>query len=330
MQFSDQFKKSLFEINFRNFNEKALELFRFQSQNNEIYKKYLTHLRIDPLQILSLYQIPFLPIEFFKNHKITTGTDWKVETYFQSSGTTGQVRSRHYVKDLKFYKLVADHIFNDFYGPLENYVFIAFLPSYQENPHSSLICMIDDFIKKSRNNKSIYVDEHQKVNRAVNQALETGKKVILWGVSYALLDLAENFPLDLSRIMVIETGGMKGRGREMTREELHDILKRNLNLSQIHSEYGMTELLSQGYATQNGLYRTPNWIKVFTRELLDPFSISTTSQTGGINVIDLANVDSCAFIETKDLGIVYEDGSFEIKGRIDNSDIRGCNLLYTL
>jgi len=330
MQFADQFKNSLFEISFRNFNEKALELFRFQSQNNEIYKKYLTHLRIDPLEIQAVNQIPFLPIEFFKNHKIKTGTDWEEEACFQSSGTTGQVRSSHYVKELKFYKLAAERIFNSFYGPLEQYVFIAFLPSYRENPHSSLICMIDDFISKSGSMESLYVNEHQKVEAAVNLALMTGKKVILWGVSYALLDLAENFPLDLSRIIVMETGGMKGRGREMTREELHAILKGKLNLSNIHSEYGMTELISQGYASHNGLYRHPEWMKVFTRELLDPFSISETPQTGGINVIDLANVDSCAFIETKDLGIVYEDGSFEIKGRIDNSDIRGCNLLYTL
>jgi phenylacetate-coenzyme A ligase PaaK-like adenylate-forming protein len=330
MQFSNQFKNSLFETNFRNFNEKALELFRFQAQNNEIYKKYLAQLRFDPLQAQTIYQIPFLPIEFYKFHRIISGPEWKEETYFESSGTTGQVRSRHFVKDLKFYKSVAEQIFTSFYGGIEQFVFIAFLPSYRENPHSSLIWMIDDFILKSGDKNSVYVNEHQKVEEAVNKALKTGKKVILWGVSYALLDLAENFPQDLSRIMVMETGGMKGRGREMTREELHDILKRNLNLSEIHSEYGMTELLSQGYATKNGLFRTPDWLKVFTRELLDPFSISNYSKTGGINVIDLANVDSCAFIETKDFGIVYEDGSFEIKGRIDNSDIRGCNLLYTL
>jgi phenylacetate-coenzyme A ligase PaaK-like adenylate-forming protein len=326
MEFLNDFKSSLSGIHSGNFNEKALELFRFQAANNAIYQKYLQSLSIDPASIQSICKIPFLPIEFFKNHEIKTGS-WQEEQIFMSSGTTGQERSRHFIRDLDFYKTIATRIFEQKYGPLDQYAFLAFLPSYQENSHSSLIFMINHFIEKSPIG-STYISHGKNIGKAVKHALKSEKKVFLWGVSYALLDLAEQYPQDLSSVIIMETGGMKGRGRELPREELHEILTKGLNVTAIHSEYGMTELLSQAYSGKNGIFSPGFTLKVLLRELNDPFSVKTEGRNGGINIIDLANIHSCSFIETKDLGTIYEDNTFEVKGRIDNSEIRGCNLLY--
>lgn len=328
MSFSNTFKNGLFEINERNFNEKALDLFNYQAKNNVVYKNYLQLLKTDPASITDISKIPYLPILFFKNQQVITGNDLH-EVVFYSSGTTGENRSNHYIKDLSFYNKVAEKIFEKFYGKLSDYVILALLPSYLENKSSSLIYMINHFISKTNSDLSGFVLENSsKIDHKINQARRENKKIILWGVSYALLDLAEHSPMDLSDTIVLETGGMKGRREEMTRENLHRILKEKFNVANIHSEYGMTELLSQGYSKGNGIFEVPAWMKILTREIHDPFSINSGKGRGGINVIDLANVDSCAFIETQDIGMVSENDKFEVLGRFDNSDIRGCNLLY--
>lgn len=328
MSFANSFKNGLFDIQERNFNEKAIELFNYQAENNLIYKKYLQLLKTDPQSVTHITQIPFLPIRFFKNHKIVTG-NFEYQAVFYSSGTTGNTRSAHYIHDLAFYKRIAVYAFESFYGKLEDKIILALLPGYTENKNSSLICMIDHFIGQTNNLCSGFVlNDFKAIESRIKEAREQGRQIILWGVSFALLDLAEKFPMDLSGVILFETGGMKGRRKEMIREELHDVLKKRLNISTVHSEYGMTELLSQAYSAGEGLFKTPPWMKIMIREPYDPFSVGTGRGSGGLNVVDLGNVDSCAFIETEDLGKVLDDTFFEVIGRLDNSDIRGCNLLY--
>lgn len=324
-----RFQEDLFTVGSDNFEAHALDLFRFQAINNPLYKQYVSVLGVDIGTVQHLHQIPFLPIDFFKSHKVVT-CDWEPAVVFESSGTTGQVRSKHYVEDVDFYLRVTESIFNSFYGPLEDFHVMALLPSYLERGNSSLVAMADYFIKKSQSPLSgFYLYDHKSLVEQLKGTSNKGGRVILLGVSFALLDLAEGFDVDLSEVIVMETGGMKGKREELTRGELHATLKRRFNVSAIHSEYGMTELLSQAYAKADGHFETPPWMKVLIRDINDPFEIFEEGATnsGGVNIIDLANVQSCAFIETQDIGRSRGGDFFEILGRFDNADVRGCNLM---
>jgi len=315
-------------LNAANADEIALRLFQFQAANNPVYAQYLQHLRVDKAAVCKINDIPFMPISFFKNHVVKTG-DWVAENYFASSGTTGSVTSTHYVADLSFYLTHAETCFSRFFGGLTNYHFLALMPSYLERSNSSLIAMMDSFIKKSKSEFSgFYLYEHDKLIADIKRLKkESSKKIILWGVSFALLDLAESHQPDLSDCLVFETGGMKGRRAEITRNQLHEQLKAGFNINEIYSEYGMTELLSQAYTRGGDLFHPPPSMKILVRDILDPFEKGLIGKVGGLNVIDFANIHSIAFIETEDSGKVNEDGSFEVLGRLDNTDVRGCNLL---
>lgn len=328
MDFKTQFKQQLLRQS-TDFQEMALSLFRYQAVHNPVYRNYLQHLRINPDQISDLAKIPFLPIEFFKQQKVATGA-FEPEVTFYSSGTTQSTRSKHYVADLNWYNTITKYIFEHFYGPLEQYVVLALLPSYLEQGGSSLVAMVDYFVKQTgQHEEGFYLHNHGQLLQSINDARARGKKVLLIGVSYALLDWAEklNGKQDFNGVTIMETGGMKGRHREMVREELHSYLEMGFGVDAIHSEYGMTELLSQGYSMGDGIFKAGQTMQILLRDLNDPFDIGAHHRSGGINVIDLANVDSCAFIETKDIGRLHYEGTFEVLGRFDNSDIRGCNLM---
>lgn len=320
------FEDSLYSVNEGNFEDIALSLFRFQAENNLVYSQYLRFLDCNPGDIQSIENIPFLPISFFKTQLVKTGT-WQPESEFSSSGTTGMITSKHLVKDTSFYLRLSQNIFERFYGSCENFHFLALLPSYLERKGSSLIAMMNHFIEASKSTHSgFYLSNHDELKRKIQFLQNDDKQVILWGVSFALLDLAESGEIDLSNCIVIETGGMKGRRKEMIRQDVHEYLISRFNVPVIHSEYGMTELMSQAYSQSMGYYQCPPWMKVFVRDINDPFS-RLNGRAGAINIIDLANFHSCAFIETQDLGRIAEQGNFEVLGRIDNSDVRGCNLL---
>lgn len=309
------------------FEEKSLQVFEFQYFNNPVYKNFCDLLGRSPAQVDKLEKIPFLPIEFFKSHKITS-SEASEEIVFTSSGTTGQVKSKHFVTDLAIYEESFRRAFTNFYGSVENYAVLALLPSYLERKGSSLIYMVDDLIKKSKNPASgFYLHDLEALAQKLNELEQKQQKVLLIGVSFALLDLAEKFSLNLKHNVVMETGGMKGRRKEMIRAELHEILKQGLGVENIHSEYGMTELLSQAYAVKNGIFECPHWMKLLIRDPEDALTLLPEGKSGGINVIDLANLNSCSFIATQDLGKNLGDGKTEILGRFDNSDIRGCNLM---
>lgn len=314
---------NLEQIHSKNFEKKALDLFRFQAKNNKIYAEYLKHLAIDSNGIKSIEKIPFLPIHFFKTHAILSSKN-KVQKTFLSSGTSQNQRSQHFVTDIGLYEQSFTKGFHFFYGNFQDYCIQALLPSYIEQGNSSLIYMVDYFIRHSKNKLSAFVTEKELL---ANISLLKNKKVLLIGVSYALLDLAEKQNIDLSHYTIMETGGMKGRRKEWTREELHRVLKKSFNVSAIHSEYGMTELLSQAYSKGNGLFACPPWLKVMARPMAEPFGVSPVGQSGILKIIDLANVNSCAFIETADLGKVHANGNFEVLGRVDFAEIRGCNLM---
>ncbi|GAB3528103.1 acyltransferase [Pontibacter brevis] len=329
MDFKKHHIRLLHQQELTDFNAAALELFRYQAQHNAVYKSYIQHLGTEIADVKTLEQIPFLPIAFFKDQEVKTG-GFEAEAVFYSSGTTQQTRSRHFVSDLALYQHITEHTFQKFYGPLQSYVILALLPSYLEQGGSSLVAMVDHFIEQTgQQEEGFYLREHDKLLQAMRQARQQGKKVLLIGVSYALLDLADELKggEDFSGVIIMETGGMKGRRREMIREELHAQLKKGFGVEAIHSEYGMTELLSQGYSQGEGIFWPGYTMRILLRDLNDPFDINPGHRSGGINVIDLANIDSCAFIETKDIGRIHADGSFEVLGRFDNSDIRGCNLL---
>lgn len=309
------------------FEEKSLQVFEFQYFNNPVYKHFCDLLGRSPAQVDKLEKIPFLPIEFFKSHKITS-SEASEEIIFTSSGTTGQVKSKHFVTDLAIYEESFRRAFTNFYGSVENYAVLALLPSYLERKGSSLIYMVDDLIKKSKNPASgFYLHNLEALAQKLNELEQKQQKVLLIGVSFALLDLAEKFSLNLKHTVVMETGGMKGRRKEMIRAELHEILKQGLGVENIHSEYGMTELLSQAYAVKNGIFECPPWMKLLIRDPEDALTLLPDGKSGGINVIDLANLNSCSFIATQDLGKNLGAGKTEILGRFDNSDIRGCNLM---
>lgn len=305
----------------------ALEVFKYQASNNPLYKQYLELLGIKKNSVQSLRDIPFLPIQFFKNYKIKTG-DWTESLVFSSSGTTGELTSRHYLRDTFWYRENARRAFKHFYGDVKNYCVLALLPAYLERSGSSLVFMAEDFINQSTYPESgFFLYNTNDLLKIIKKCQKGDIPCLLIGVSFALLDLAELEKPDLSGIIVMETGGMKGRRKEMTREELHGILTKAFKIDYIHSEYGMTELLSQAYSKGSGIFYPPPTMKILTREITDPLDLQKYGKTGAINIIDLANLDTVSFIATDDLGKVYEDNSFEILGRIDQSDIRGCNLL---
>jgi len=314
-------------VNEHNFADIALQLFHFQAENNPVYKQYLHFLRFAPQRVKSVTEIPFLPISFFKNHMVKTGA-WEPELYFASSGTTGERTSTHPVRSLRFYLEHTVRCFESFFGKIQNYHFLALLPSYLERTDSSLVAMIDFFIKKSDSPHSgFYLHNTSQLLEDLEKLRNAEKKTVLWGVTFALLDLAERYHPDLRHCMVFETGGMKGRRQEITRPELHAALKEGFRVKEIFSEYGMTELFSQAYSKGENAFFCPPWMKILARDITDPMRKGLLNETGGINVVDFANVDSIAFIETEDLGKVYPDGSFEVLGRLDNSDMRGCNLM---
>ncbi len=309
------------------FENLALDIFRLQVEYNQVYKEFCLYLGKTPANVKTIAEIPFLPIEFFKTKKVVSNTD-TTEVFFTSSGTTGSNTSTHNVSNIAIYQQSYLTCFEQFYGPVKDFCILALLPSYLERKGSSLVYMVDDLIQKSNHPDSgFYLDEFESLNNKLKRLDAKGSKVLLIGVSFALLDFVEKYPLKLNNTTILETGGMKGRRKELIREELHHSLQTGFGADTIHSEYGMTELLSQAYSDGNGLFRTPPWMKVLIRDTEDPLCIQSYRKTGGLNVIDLANINSCSFIATQDLGKQYEDGSFEILGRFDHSDIRGCNLL---
>lgn len=321
------FESLLPTVNAQTFDEIALRLFRFQAQKNEVYARYLQALRIKLDFVQEISQIPFLPIRFFKEHLLKTGS-WQEEVFFESSGTTGTQSSRHMVFSLQQYVEQAAITFEGEFGSLTNFHLLALLPSYLEKSHSSLIAMVDYFIKRTESPDSgFYLHNQEQLVEDIVRLKKSERKVIVWGVTYALLDVAENFAPDWRDLLVFETGGMKGRRQEITREALHEKLKSKLKLDKVFSEYGMTELLSQAYTRGGNVFYPSKHMKIVIREITDPLRKGLLHETGGINVIDLANFRTIAFIETEDLGKIDENGHFEVLGRSDNSDIRGCNLL---
>lgn len=318
----------IFEIKtLSQFNNLALEIFNFQYDNNPVYHEFCSYLGKSSSNVNTVKDIPYLPIEFFKSKKVIAKNQ-KPQIVFESSGTTGQLVSKHYVSELSIYVKSYLKTFEHFYGNIQDYCVLALLPSYMEREGSSLIYMVKDLIKKSGNPKSgFYLDNKVDLLKTLESLDQSAGKSILIGVSYALLNISEHHSLKLKNTIIMETGGMKGRRTELVRDELHNILKNSFGLDAIHSEYGMTELLSQAYSKANGIFNCPPWMSVSIRETEDPLTTESFGKVGGINIIDLANIYSCSFIATQDLGRIYKDGSFEVLGRFDHSDVRGCNLM---
>lgn len=311
----------------KQFEKIALKVFRFQYENNLVYREFCDFLKTDPHKIKTLQQIPFLPIQFFKSHKVVCSHD-KIQETFTSSGTTGMITSKHLVTNVSLYEESYRQGFSQFYGNINDYVFLALLPSYLEREGSSLIYMVKDLIARSKHDASgFYLHNHDELISKLIKLDRAGQNVILIGVTFALLDLIEKQQFQLKHTIIMETGGMKGRRKEMIREELHEQLCKGFGVSAIHSEYGMTELLSQAYSLGEGIFECPSWIHILVRDTEDALTYVPNGKTGGINVIDLANINSCSFIATQDLGKKYPNSSFEVLGRFDNSDIRGCNLM---
>lgn len=314
------------------FESAALDLFLFQYENNTLYRTYCGYLNKTPGQVRTLNEIPFLPARFFKSHRVTSSS-FEASLIFESSGTTGSINSRHFIKDISLYEKSFRLCFEQFYGNANQYCIIGLLPSYLERGNSSLLYMVKHLIQQSGHPGSgFYLDDFEKLQQQLLDNEARQQKTLLIGVTYALLSFAEKFPLQLKHTTVMETGGMKGRKKEITRDEVHHFLKQQFHIPSVHSEYGMTELLSQAYAGKNGIFHCPGWMKILLRSEDDPFYITSTvpagkTASGVINIIDLANIYSCAFIATDDVGKLHEGGSFEILGRLDNCDIRGCSLL---
>ena len=326
--FKKDIEKRIFSIeNELQFEQLALEIFQVQAEHNKIYKEFIKNLKINVTDVKSLQQIPFLPIEFFKTHEVVTG-NFNAEAIFKSSGTTGLETSSHFVKDLSLYEKSFITNFKSSLGSPEDFTFLALLPSYLERNDSSLIYMTKKLIALSNDDLSgFYLNATTELIELLTQLNSENKKHILLGVTFALLDFPSEALHDFSKTMIMETGGMKGRKKEMIREEVHAELKNKFGVKTIYSEYGMTELLSQAYSKADGNYFTPPWMKVFIREPNDPLEMLSATHAGAINIIDLANIYSCSFIATDDLGRINADGSFSVSGRMDSSDLRGCNLL---
>ncbi|HEX7903014.1 MAG TPA: acyl transferase [Chitinophagaceae bacterium] len=327
----EQWDHKIFNVKETDFEDLALEIFQYQYQGNEVYKSYVDAIGIKPGSIKEITAIPFLPIRFFKTHSVKTG-NFEPAAVFESSGTTGMINSRHYIKDLSLYEESFLKGFESFYGSINNWCIIGLLPSYLERNNSSLVYMVNELVKKSHHSQSgFYLDEYDKLFAILKQLENQQQKTLLIGVTFALLDFAERYALPLQHTIIMETGGMKGRRQEMIREQVHEMLKNTFAVPLIHSEYGMTELLSQAYSKGNGLFQCPPWMKVVLRDEEDPLSVRHIKDVrrlvGAINIIDLANIHSCSFIATDDAGRLYPDGSFEVLGRMDNSDLRGCSLM---
>lgn len=326
--FQQKIKNGIFNIkNHSIFESIALDVFHYQSENNTVYRQYIKELGQSSKQVKSIRDIPFLPISFFKTHRIVTGKQGS-EKIFESSGSTTTTNAKHYVSDIKFYEKNALEAFRIFYGNPRDYVILALLPGYLERKNSSLIYMINYFMQQSgHNDNGYYLYDFDNLNKKLHVLQKNKKQVLLIGVSFALLDFAEQHSMRLKDTIIMETGGMKGRRKELTREELHQKLQMAFGVDTIHSEYGMAELLSQCYSQGKGVFTTPPWVHIFIRDAYDPFSYLQNRKTGGINIIDLANIHSCSFIETNDLGRLHSDNCFEVVGRFDDSAIRGCNLM---
>ena len=317
----------IFNIKPKQFESLALEVFQYQQNHNPIYKAFVEALGIDDRLVQSLNEIPLMPVEFFKNFEIKTGK-FTPEITFLSSGTTGMSRSKHLIKDVHFYKASFLGCFEHFFGQIDDFLILAFLPNYIEQGHSSLVHMMSEMINQSKNTDSGFYDHKENKWMDVLDRNSGHKKILIFGVSFALLDISENLNKQInSNIILMETGGMKGRRKEIVREELHEKLKESFGLKNICSEYGMTEIMSQAYSKGDGIFNCAPWMKVLTKSITDPFE-NQFGNRGKIGIIDLANIHSCSFIQTHDLGKVYPSGRFEIIGRADNSDLRGCNLMY--
>ena len=311
----------------QDFKDTALQVFRHQFKNNTVYRSFCDLLYVHPSDVKEVKEIPFLPIQFFKSHQILSSKE-PVQEIFTSSGTTGSSTSKHLVTDVSLYERSYRKGFEHFYGNIEDYVVLALLPNYLEREGSSLVYMVDDLIRKSKNEESgFYLSNLDEIAQKLLVLSQKKQKTLLIGVTYALLDLIEKQQFQLENTIVMETGGMKGRRKEIIRSELHQLLSEGFGVDKIHSEYGMTELLSQAYSNGKGVFDCPPWMKILTRDTEDALTILESHKTGGLNVIDLANYNSCSFIATQDLGKVYADGKVEILGRFDHSDIRGCNLM---
>jgi len=327
MDYFKSFSEKLSRLEGFDFEELAMKIFQFQAHYNSVYRAFIKARNIDPSKVVEVKQIPFLPIQFFKSHQVVSGDFHEFKQFYSSSGTTGAITSRHYIWSEAFYLDHARRIFERQYGSLGDYHVLALLPAYLDRQGSSLVAMADHFIKLSGSGHSgFYLYNHQELIEKLLVLQNSPKKILLIGVTFALLDLVENELPEMPNLIVMETGGMKGRRKEMIREEVHEILCKGFGVDEIHSEYGMTELMSQAYSPGGGKYNLPGSMRIYLRDTHDPFSISNRTQ-GGINVIDLANFHSCSFIETQDLGRVDQEGGLEILGRFDNSEIRGCNLM---
>jgi phenylacetate-coenzyme A ligase PaaK-like adenylate-forming protein len=319
-------RQKIFSVTAENFEAVALQVFRFQYENNPVYRQYVDLLKRNVESIQHIQQIPFLPVSFFKTHKVVAAST--VEKVFESSGTTGQITSKHYIHSLAIYEESFEKGFQNFFGKANQYCILGLLPSYLERDNSSLVYMVNSLIEKSGHSQSgFFLNEYDKLNYLIQQLESNRQPYLLFGVNFALLQFAEVFQGAVTCGNIIETGGMKGRGKELIRTELHEILKVKFKTENISSEYGMTELLSQAWFNSQQKFESPAWLKVLVRDVYNPFNFLPAGHTGGINVIDLANIYSCSFIETADLGRVYADGTFEVLGRTDHSEIRGCNLL---
>lgn len=323
---SKEFFNIIGEVNGDNFHQKALDVFNFQAKNNPIYRQWLLYLGVDINSVKALTDIPFLPVSFFKTHQVVTGF-FEPQVIFESSSTTGVHTSKHLVKDIELYRQSFLAAFQQFYGFPKDWCIIGLLPSYLDRKASSLVLMMDELIRLSgHTNSGFYLQDFHKLSCTLVKLERQQQKTILVGVTFALLDFAEQFPMKLETTIIMETGGMKGRRKEMIRAEVHDYLKTRFQISAVQSEYGMTELLSQAYSRGDGIFNNVDWMKVLVRDEDDPLKVNVSGK-GLINIIDLANLHSCSFIATDDVGKVYEDGCFEVLGRMDNSDIRGCSLM---
>ncbi len=325
-----ELEKRIFNVHKNDFDALALEIFNFQARENDLYRNYLQLLNKNPGDIQQISQIPFLPVSFFKTHTVLCGVEIP-DLYFESSGTTGSINSKHYISHTTLYEESFSRCFELFYGDISEWCILGLLPSYLERNNSSLVYMTDHLIKQSNNNRSgFFLHDHAALKDRLTELEKDQQKTLVIGVTYALLDFAEAYTMQLKHTVVMETGGMKGRKKEITRTAVHDILKQRLGIAEVHSEYGMTELLSQAYSKKDGIFQCPPWMKIFARAEDDPFDIQLAASSplnGVTNIIDLANLYSCSFIATDDIVKLYPDGNFEISGRLDNADIRGCSLL---
>jgi phenylacetate-coenzyme A ligase PaaK-like adenylate-forming protein len=320
--------QSILQVSTANFDQVAIEVFHYQYAQNALYRSYCDALHINAHDVRTIFQIPFLPISFFKTHKVITGNEKDLPSLvFESSGTTGESTSRHYIHDERIYEHSLLQGFKQFYGSPSEYVILALLPSYLERKNASLVYMAKTLMRESAHkDNGFYINEWEQLNTVLSRSEKSKQRTLLLGVTFALLDFAGAYPMPLNNTIVMETGGMKGRRREMTRAEVHMLLKEQWQLENIHSEYGMTELLSQAYSAGEGIFKCTDTMKVLVRDINDPLEVKSIG-TGGINIIDLANIYSCSFISTEDIGIVIPDGSFEVLGRMDHSALRGCSLM---